>query len=194
MIDQTRVESLAHSIVRSFTRPALFSGLCVRCMKPKYGNRLDAFSGEGSREASGRFHSKGKFVIVYTSTDLKTAGWEYFNTARSSGLNIASLLPYIVIGADVTLSKVLDLSDARVRRRLQVTLKEVRGGNWDISPGETLTQIIGRLAYEVKFEAILAPSVGGGLNLNIFRLNLLPDSSVKIINEDKLPAPGLAIN
>lgn len=193
MIEQVRVERLTRSIARSFTLPAAFSGCCIRCMQPKYGNRLDAFSGEGSREASGRFHGKGELVIVYTSTDLKTAEWEYSNTARSSGLNITSLLPYIIIGADVTLSKVLDLSDALVRERLGVTLAEVRSVRWDASSDQTLTQIIGRLAYEAKFEAILAPSRGGGLNLNIFRQNLLPDSSIEIINEDKLPAPGVAV-
>lgn len=159
-------------------------------MQPKYGNSLDAFSGEGSREASGRFHGKGQFVIVYTSTDLKTAEWEYSNTARSSGFNITSLLPYIIIGANVTLSKVLDLSDASVRKRLGVTLAEIRGVEWDTSFDETVTQVIGRLAYETKFEAILAPSRGGGLNLNILRQNLLPDSSIEIINEDKLLAPN----
>ena len=162
-------------------------------MQPKYGNSLDAFSGEGSLKVSGRFHVRGNVRLVYTSTDLNTAQWEYCNTARSSGLNITSLLPYIIIGADVTLSKVLDLSDALVRERLGVTLAEVRSVKWDASPDQTLTQIIGRLAYEAKFEAILAPSRGGGLNLNIFRQNLLPDSSIEIINEDKLPAPGVAV-
>ena len=165
-----------------------FSGHCFRCVKPVYSRSLDAFSGEGARNNSGRFHVKGKVLIVYTSTDLKTAEWEYTNTVRSRGFDIAYLLPYTAISATVKLSKVLNLNNSEVRKMLKVTLKELCGAPWDNSTTETLTQVIGRLAYEAGFEAILAPSAGGGQNLNIFRQNLLPGSLLQIINADELPS------
>lgn len=186
-MDQAQADRLAHSISKIFGQAKAFSGYCFRYVTPKYSSSLDAFSGAGSLKASGRFHVKGKFVIVYTSTELKTAEWEYFHTARSAGIDTAFLLPCTVISAAVNLSKVLDLTDAQVRRALKVTLKELRGSTWDRSPRETLTQAIGRFACEAGFEAVLVPSVGRGRNLNIFRQNLLAVSSLEIINADELP-------
>ena len=186
-MDQAQADRLARDMVKNFGRAEAFSGYCFRYVTPKYSSSLDAFSGAGSLKVSGRFHVKGNFVIVYTSTELKTAEWEYFHTARSAGIDTTFLLPCTVISATVKLSRVLNLTDAKVRRVLKVTLKELCGSTWDGSLKETLTQAIGRFAYEAGFEAVLVPSVGGGQNLNIFRQNLLAASSLEIINADKLP-------
>ena len=182
-------DRLTRAMARLFGRAQSFSGYCYRCVKPQYSNRLDAFSGAGSQKVSGRFHVKGKFIVVYTSTSLSAAGWEYLNTAASAGIDTAYLLPYTAISAAVTLSRVLDLTDPLVRRALNVTLVGLRASVWAGNSQETFTQLIGRLAYEAGFEAILVPSAGSGQNLNIFRQNLQPASSVKIVNEDHLASP-----
>ena len=119
MIDQKRIDHIERTINRLFDHAEAFSGHCFRCVKPKYGNSLDAFSGEGSLKVSGRFHVRGNVRLVYTSTDLNTAQWEYCNTARSTGLSIASLLPFTAVSAAVNLNKVLNLSDTKVRRSLK---------------------------------------------------------------------------
>ena len=186
-MDRLRINRLAHSMTDLAARAEAFSGNCFRCVKPKYSSSLDAFSGEGSRKASGRFHVRGKFVVVYTSVNLRTAEWEYFNTARSMGIDSAFLLPFTAIGANAQLAKVLNLNNPDVLRAMEVTLDEICGLKWDGSSEETLTQLIGRLAYEAGFEAILAPSAGGGQNLIIFCHNLLAGSRIEIINEDDLP-------
>jgi RES domain-containing protein len=186
-MDQAQIDRLTRALTRLSGRAEAFSGYCFRCVKPYYSSSLDAFSGAGSQKVSGRFHVKGKFIIVYTSTNLQTAGWEYLNTAVSIGLDTAYLLPYTAVSAEANFSRVLNLTDSRVRKALKVTLAELRTSVWNGTSQETLTQLIGRLAYEAGFEAILAPSAGRGQNLNILRQNLQATSYVKIVNEDQLP-------
>ncbi len=179
---------LTRTLSALFASAGGYSGYCFRLVKPQHGTRSDTFSGAGSRFASGRFHVKGQFVIVYTGTSLETAQWEYFHTARSVGIDPAFLLPCTAVSAAVTLSKVLDLTDARVRRALQVTLRELRSAGWSGSSAETGPQLLGRLAHAAGFEALLVPSAGGGQNLNILRQNLRPGSAVDILNAGELPA------
>lgn len=188
-MDQAQADRLAYAMTGLAGRAESFSGHCFRCVKPQYSGSQDAFPGAGSLKVSGRFHLKGKFVIVYTSTDLQTAEWEYLNTAASVGIDTAYLLPYTAISADVNLSRVLNLTLPLVRRALSVTLADLRASVWSGIPQETLTQAIGRLAYEAGFEAVLAPSAGKGNNLNIFRQNLQAASYVRIVNEDQLSRP-----
>ena len=188
-MNQAQIDRLTRAMTKLVSRAEAFSGYCFRCVKPQYSSGLDAFSGAGSQKASGRFHVKGKYVIIYTGTDLQTAGWEYLNTAASIGIDTAYLLPYTAISAEVSLSRVLNLTHPAVRRTLNITLADLRASVWNSSSQETLTQLIGRLAYEAGFEAILTPSAGGGQNLNIFRQNLQASSSLKIVNEDQLSYP-----
>lgn len=186
-MDQAQIERLVRALTQLVSRAEAFSGYCFRCVKPHYSGSLDAFSGAGSQKVSGRFHVKGKFVIVYTSADLQTAQWEYLNTAASAGFDTAYLLPYTAISAEAKLSRVLNITNPSVRRTLNVTLAELRTSAWNGTSQETLTQLIGRLAYEAGFEAIVAPSAGKGQNINILRQNLLAASYLKIVNEDQLP-------
>ena len=44
-IPQSRLKKAMQALARN-AKP--FTGFCFRCMKPKYGNIRDAFSGEGS--------------------------------------------------------------------------------------------------------------------------------------------------
>lgn len=189
MIDSVRLDQLMRAITRLATRPALFDGYCFRVTKPRFGNRCDAFSGAGSLYASGRFNVQGKFLVVYTSCSFEGANWEYTHTARSSNVDLASLLPISTLSVRVQLSKVLDLTSQRVRRALRITLADLRSQDWVSSPDEALTQAIGRLAFEAGFEAILVPSAAGSPNLNILPANLLPGSVLEIVNESELPPP-----
>lgn len=187
MTDHARDARLARSMMRLASRMEAFSGTCFRCVRPRYSSSLAAFSGEGSRNASGRFHVKGRVLIVYTGTELQTAEWEYLNTARSTGIDTAYLLPYTAVSAEVRLSRVLNLCDFRVHRTLNVSLADLRASLWSEAMEETLTQRLGRLAYEQDFEAILTRSAGKGQNLNIFPRKLLSTSSIQVINAQELP-------
>lgn len=164
-----------------------YSGTVFRILAPLYGNKDDALSGEGALYAAGRFNVQAVFRISYTGCTLKQAEWEFFSTGRNAGTPREDLLPITMLSADVTLSKVLDLTDARVRRRLGIKKSDITQSVWNTASGEALTQAIGRLAHKNGFEAILTPSLGPGNNLNLLPDNYLPGSSVKINHEDRLP-------
>ena len=172
--DAARIAGLQAALQELVPHSATYVGLCFRCLRPKYANKRDAFSGDGSRFASGRFHRRGAFPIVYAGCTLRVAEWETSHTARNSGFQREDLLPLTTISAEVKLNRVLDLTDRRVRRVLRVTLADLRQSPWSSAQFETLAQSIGRLAHECGFEAILAPSAGPGINLNILPDNLQP--------------------
>ncbi|HSE83649.1 MAG TPA: RES domain-containing protein, partial [Thermodesulfobacteriota bacterium] len=97
-----------------------------------------------------------------------------------------------VIGVKVRLSKVLDLTSTKVRRKIGISKSVLTETDWEwiqnIDKKEALTQSIGRFIEEAGFEAILVPSaVCKGRNLDVFPDNLLPSSEISIVNLDKLP-------
>ncbi len=186
-MDALRLAQLDSALQVLALRDDPHMGKVFRIMTPLYANKVDALSGEGSRRASGRFHVKGTFLIAYTGCTLPQAEWEYSNTSRNSGIAREDSLPVTTLSADVNFTKVLDLTDRAVRRQLKVTKQDLSQSTWGASPDETLTQILGRLAHQHGFEAIITPSAGPGNNLNILPQNRLPGSFVHIINEDRLP-------
>jgi RES domain-containing protein len=107
-------------------------------------------------------------------------------------------MPYVMVGLEVTLQKVLDLSDGRVRSSLGVSEARMLDTRWrKAKTQESLTQAIGRCAFEAELEAILVPSSAalGEVNLVVFPGNLLaPGSRIKIINREELPPPPLMVN
>ena len=189
-MDAPRLAQLDAALLRFASGGSPYSGTVFRILTPRYANSRDALSGEGSRHDSGRFHVKGAFLITYAGCTLKQAEWEHSHTSRNAGIAREDSLPLTTLSADVRFSRVLDLTDRTVRRQLKVTKAQLSGGAWAGPSGETLTQAIGRLARQHGFEAILTPSLGPGDNLNLLPENLLPGSSVKIVNEDRLPPPG----
>lgn len=189
-MDATRLPHLDTALRLLALSASSYTGRVFRILAPLYGNKVDALSGNGSSRASGRFHAQGAFRIVYTGCTLQQAEWEHAHTTRNSGLSREDTLPITTLSADVSFSRILDLTDRKVRRRLKVTKPDLSQNTWSASPGETLTQVIGRLAHQHGFEAILAPSSGPSDNLNILPQNLLSGSFIRIINEDKLPRPA----
>ena len=89
--------------------------------------------------------------------------------------------------------RVLDLTDAGVRRLLGVSERRLLDEPWremQKKGREALTQAVGRLAYEADWEGLLAPSAArkGGVNLVLFPANLkAPGSWLRIVNKADLP-------
>jgi len=83
---------------------------------------------------------------------------------KQAGGDFSRLGPQVVGAVSVKLKKVLDLTDARVRRRLGVSKKDLA----DLDD-RSLTQAIGILAREAGCDGLLAPSaVAEGANLVVF--------------------------
>jgi len=171
-----------------------FANVCYRNVSLQYANRIDIISAQGSINAGGRFNFKGAFDVLYLSCDLHTCLEETTKSLQRPGLEIAMLLPCVVIGIEVKLRRILDLTNDVTRRKLGITKNSLIATDWEKSQNifhqEAFTQQLGRLARDAGFEAILVPSaVMRSKNLDVFPDRLLPGSSLKIINRSRLPLP-----
>jgi RES domain-containing protein len=113
---------------------------------------------------------------------------------RRRGLPDVQALPVVVVGLDLSLVRVLDITARQVRRSLGLTLRDLAGERWEQVQrrgGEALTQAIGRLAWSLGLEGLLVPSaVPGSLserNLAVFPDQVSAPSRVEIVRADKLP-------
>lgn len=170
-----------------------FSAVCFRNVSQRFANRHEVLSAQGSLLGGGRFNFKGLFEVLYLSCDVHTCLEETTKSLQQAGRDVARALPRTVIGVDVVLSRVLDLTDATTRRRLGLTRASLVEAGWlriqEIDNHEAFTQSLGRLAREAGFEAILVPSaaVRLGRNLDIFPDRLLPGSHLSLVNPDHFP-------
>lgn len=184
--------SLPEKMQDALRRAAPFQGVCFRNVSQKFAHQQDILSAKGSFIRGGRFNLKGTFEVLYLSCDLRTCIEEIITSAERDGFQVEETLPRTAVGIEVKLSRVLDLTDPAVRRRLGITKKNLTAPNWVKSQNagqEAFTQQIGRLAREAGFEAILVPSaVARGKNLDIFPDRLLSGSSLEVVNRQNLPA------
>jgi len=120
----------------------------------------------------GRFHAVGDSATWYSSVTEQDAWAQFFRHHPGGGVD-----PFEVrrrIGeARVEELVVLDLTDARVRRLVGVTLKQLRSNRY------AACQALGRLARAAGFEGILAPSAAlkGERTLAVF------DQALKKVKE-----------
>lgn len=162
--------------------------VCFRNLPQRYANTQDVLATVGSYGGGGRFNLPKNFGVLYLSCDFHTCVEELQHSALKEGLPVESKLPRAVIGVELKLSKVLDLTDASVCRGLGINRKELVETDWakeNAEFREARTQVIGRIAREIGFEAILAPSARwSGRNLNLLDDgNLLSKALVKNIDE-----------
>jgi len=171
-----------------------FSGVCFRNVTMKFANTRDILSAKGSFLAGRRFNFKRTFEVLYLSCDLHTCLEETTSSLKRDGFETAITLPRLMIGIEVNLQRVLNLTDGARRRKLRITSRMLTAPNWaktqNVDKKEAFTQQLGRLARDAGFEAILVPSaVTRGKNLDIFPDRLLTGSSLKLINRHQLPLP-----
>jgi len=157
----------------------------------KYANERDFISGEGAGYNGGRWNRPG-IKAVYASLDLVTAAKESFQEFAKYGFKITYIQPRVMAGARVKVHRLLDLSDAKIRRKLGFRLDELTREDWAaIQSGgeESWTQAIGRGCRVTGFEGLLAPSARHrpGKNVVVFPDKLDSDSSVELIAQDELP-------
>jgi phage protein U len=90
-----------------------------------------------------------------------------------------------MIAIDVKFAKLLDLTRGTVRKMMGISAARMSADDWRATNRrgrESLTQAVGRAAYECNLEGIVAPACDGGRNLVWFPGNLLKSSLAKIRN------------
>lgn len=180
-----QVRYLFSIIAQLQVRAIGFSGVIVRSVGTKHATQTDFFSGKGAAKTGGRWNRVG-IETVYASLDVLTATKEAYQNFIVYKLPLSSIRPRVMAGAEVELSKVLDITDASIRRKIGFTRKELVSENWRrIQEGgdESWTQAIGRGCLRAGFEGILVPSARSprGKNIVLFPQNFTAVSKLQII-------------
>src|SRR5439155_22027035 len=121
----------------------------------------------------------------------KTAVVESLGTQQQYGIAVDARLPLTLVAIDVSVQKLVDLTDDSILRQLDLTRQRLLRCRWReiMDKGqERLTQAIGRIAFEAGLEALFVPSAQArkGKNLVVFPDNLQKVSSLTIQNIGKL--------
>ena len=144
-------------------------------------SQYDALDSSGSLKAGGRWNSRGEYEVLYTALKEETAKAELERLAERQGLTLDDLAPRDLVSIEVSLSKVLDLTDKKILQQIGINDNEIVGN--DIS----LCLEISRLARGAGFEAILTPSATKkGAILILFPDHLQPSSRLEVIGKKKI--------
>lgn len=168
-----------------------FNGVIVRSVATKYANKKDFFSGKGAAKSGGRWNSVG-LEAIYASLDIITATHEAYQNFQTFGFPLTAIEPRVTAGGSVSISKVLNLTDAKVRSKLGFSRKQLVEEDWkaiQANGEESWTQAIGRGARTAGFEALIVPSARHkiGKNIVVFNEKAGKGFKVRILASDKLP-------
>lgn len=190
----SETDALRQGIDRCLAHVTAFSGTMCRAVATKYANNNDLLTGEGAKINGGRWNPPGLFRAVYGTLDPYAALAETLGTYGDYEIPFEQRLPLVLVGIEATLQRVLDLTDGKLRKLLGVSKERMLDADWQTAQskgGEGLTQAIGRLAWEAKFESLLVPSARLKMekNLVIFPDQLKKPSHLTIVNRHELPEP-----
>lgn len=165
-----------------------------RAVATKYANRRDLLTGRGAATHGGRWNPPGLFCAVYGTLDPYAALAETVGTYGHYSIPFEHRLPLVLVGFEVQLQHVLDLTSGTMRQHLGVSEERMLASDWQAAQakgGEALTQAIGRSAWEAEVEALLVSSarLKKEKNLVIFPDRLHKASRLKIVNRKELPEP-----
>lgn len=160
-------------------------GVVYRSTAPNYSNPKDLLSGEGCRLHGGRWNPMG-IRAVYGGCSPETAMAETLAYARYFGIPEHALMPRVFNAISVKLSKILDLTDSRIRKSLGVSKRMLTETDWRSMNRDgrlAITQIIGHNVSEVGLEGLAAPSAAHnkGVIIAIFVSNLEKTSFLRLL-------------
>jgi len=157
-----------------------FRGLVYRHIAPHRG----CTSGEGARQAGGRWNPPDSFPVMYTALDETTVLQEFYRLAERSGLAVENFLPRTLCVIEVDVAAVLDLRNPQNLTSVGLTPEQLRS----FSMREC--QAVGDAAHRLDLEGVLAPSATGAGNvLAVFELKLRNTSRVIEVQRRPLSVP-----
>jgi RES domain-containing protein len=119
---------------------------------------------------------------LYGSLDAATAAAEIDHLISVQPTPIKK--PRVTVKLEVSLSRLVDLSDEDIMEQVGVSLATIR------SNGVEECRLVGSAIAWLGYEAVLVPSArADGLNLVVFVNNLDPDNSVETVEEIPYPEP-----
>jgi RES domain-containing protein len=128
-----------------------FTGRGWRHLAPHY----DPLSGEGARIHGGRFNPPGSFPVLYLCRSRPCVVAELRRFGERQAVGVDGLLPRSLYRYDVTLDRVVDLTDGRVREVIGLSLDVLTGPDW------TACQELGAILHTGSAQAVISPSATG---------------------------------
>lgn len=142
----------AHLVDRISTAPRrTYHGRGYRQQSPHY----DPLSGEGARIHGGRFNPPDSFPVLYLCSTEGCAAAEFMRAAIRHPLGPTAFLPRSLYRYDLSLTAVLDLTDAETLAHLDTTVELL------VDEDRSLTHQIGEVAHELGHQAVLNASATG---------------------------------
>jgi len=189
--DPPEVVELFEIIADLFPDAEGWDGVIIRNVATKYATRNNFYSGAGAAKTGGRWNRKG-LEAIYTSLDVETATLEAYQDFIYRGFLLTAITPRVTAGAKVKLSKILDLTDPKILKKIGFTKKELIEEEWRAiqkAGVESWTQAIGQGSYLAGFEGLIVPSARkkDGKNIVIFPKRLAKTSKIDILGVDQLP-------
>ena len=165
--------------------------MIYRVASPAYARSAELANGEGALQASGRWHAKGAFRVVYGSLEPETAFAECLSHARYYNIPIHQMMPRVVAALSIRIRFTLDLLDTKVLKALDTSVEELTGLDWRKCEREGLavpTQLLGHGAFKAHFEGVLVPSAArpGFSNLVVFPETLRGSSVITAAGLDSV--------
>ena len=144
-------------------------------------SQYHALDSSGSLKAGGRWNPQGEYGVLYTALNEETAKAELERLAERQGLTLDDLAPRDLVSIEVSVSKVLDLTDNKILAQIGI------GENVIVGDDASLCLEISRQARRAGFEAILAPSATRkGAILVVFPDRIRPTSRLEAIRKKKI--------
>lgn len=167
-----------------------WKGLAYRCACLDFASSGKVISGEGTRKYGARWMAPGHERVVHLSTTEMTAIRESKGHFARYGLDAVKPEPRVLVALELETGNLLDLFrfDAL---KAGFTVGEMLAEDWETLNGrglESLSQALGRAAFALGCEAMLAPSarLKRGRNLVVFPENLASSNRFTIAHEKKL--------
>jgi RES domain-containing protein len=156
-----------------------WEGEFYRCCKVRYARSADLASGAGSLLRGGRWNAPGLARVVYGSTTPEASVAESLSALRRAGVAPAAAAPFVIAAVWASFDA-LDLTTAEALEALTLDADALARDPWWTSQWagrESLTQALGRAAFETGLEGLLVPSaaVPGVVNLAVFPDRLPPE-------------------
>jgi RES domain-containing protein len=187
------VQELFDAIASCVRNAVALDEVVYRSASVRFANAVDFLSGAGAAAFGGRWNPRG-IEAVYASLSIQTATSEAYQNILKHGFSASSIRPRVFAGAQARLQALLDLTDARIRKRLGFSLAELLDEDWlgiQEESEESWTQAVGRGAYLAGFEGLIVPSSQDrpdGKNIVIFPDRLRRGSKIVILGQRELPA------
>lgn len=165
-------------------------GLAYRCAGLEYASSKELISGEGTRQYGARWMAPGMERVVHLSTTEMTAIKESRGHFARYGWDAAAPEPRVLVALEVEVSRMLDLFHFDALHG-GFTVQQMLDDDWEHLNRlgkESLSQAVGRAAFCLGYEAILAPSAvfRRRRNVAVFPENLAYSSRFAIAHENVL--------